>query len=63
VILNVLAIVVCGGLGGVAGFGVMRMLDLDGVAGALVAATIAMLIATAAWAAGATLLRALGLMR
>jgi hypothetical protein len=63
IVLNLLAIVLCGGLGGVAGFGLIRMLDLTGIVGALVAAVVGMAIATLAWAAGATLLRALGLTR
>jgi uncharacterized membrane-anchored protein len=62
-VLNLLAIVVCGGLGGAVGYGVIHALDLSGIAGALVAAVIGMVIATAAWAGGATLLRVLGLVR
>jgi len=57
--LNVLAIVVCGGLGGAAGYGVVDWLGLTGVPAAIVASVVGMLVATVAWAAGATLLRAL----
>jgi hypothetical protein len=63
VVANLLAIVLCGAAGGVTGYAVIRLLDLSGVAGALLAAVIGMLVATAAWAGGATLLRALGLVR
>jgi hypothetical protein len=56
---NLFAIIVCGGLGGVAGYGLIHALDLSGVMGALVAAFAAMLVATFAWAAGSALLRAI----
>ena len=63
VVLNLLAIIICGGLGGVVGFTLIRSLGVDGVTGAIVATFVAMVVATAAWAAGATLLRALRLVR
>ena len=63
IVLNALAIIACGGLGGLAGFGLARVLDLGGVPGAVVATVVGMVVATAAWAAGATLLRALRLVR
>ena len=61
--LNALAIVVCGGLGAAAGFSVIGWLGLDGLAAAIVAIVVAMPVATIAWAAGATLLRALRITR
>ena len=63
VVLNLLAIVVCGALGAGAGYGVVTLAGIDGVAGALVAALVGMLVATAAWAAGVVALRALGVVR
>ena len=57
--LNVLAIVACGVLGGAAGYGVIGWLDLTGVPAAIVASIVGMVVATVAWAAGTTLLRAL----
>jgi hypothetical protein len=56
---SVLGIVVCGGIGGVAAWAVVTALGWDGTLGAIVAAIIGMVIATAAWAAGTSLLRAL----
>ena len=63
VVLNLLAIVVCGALGAGAGFGVVTLAGIHGVAGALVAAFVGMLVATAAWAAGVVALRAAGVLR
>jgi hypothetical protein len=54
---NLVAIIVCGGLGGITGYRLVHFLELSGVMGALVAAFAAMLVATFAWAAGAALLR------
>ena len=54
---NLFAIVVCGGLGGIAGYGLIHTLDLSGVVGALVAAFAAMLVAAFTWAAGSALLQ------
>ena len=61
--LNVIAIIACGALGGGIGFVIARALSLDGVPAALVAAVIGMVIATAAWAGGSSVLRALGIIR
>src|SRR5262249_22977707 len=58
--LNVIAIIICGALGGGVGFAIARAISLDGVVAALVAAVIGMVVATAAWAGGSSLLRALG---
>jgi hypothetical protein len=57
VAVNLVAIIVCGGLGGIAGYGLVHALDMSGVVGALVAAFAAMLVATFAWAAGSAVLR------
>ena len=57
VTVNLVAIIVCGGLGGIAGYRLVHALELSGVMGALVAAFAAMLVATFTWAAGAALLR------
>jgi hypothetical protein len=56
---SALGILVCGGIGGVAAWAVVAALGWDGTLGAVVAAIIGMVIATAMWAAGTSLLRAL----
>ena len=43
---NLFAIVVCGGLGGITGYSLLHTLDLSGIAGALIAASAAMFVAT-----------------
>jgi hypothetical protein len=63
ILLNLLAIVACGVLGAGAGYGVVSVLDLGGVIGALVATFVGMVVATAAWAAGYAALRAAGWVR
>ena len=63
ILLNLVAIVVCGAIGAIGGYGTVEWLDLSGVVGALVAAFVGMVLATAAWAAGATLLRGAGILR
>jgi hypothetical protein len=59
VVLSVLAIVVCGGLGAFAGIGLARVVGLAGTPGALAAALIAMGVATLLWTLGVVALRAL----
>jgi hypothetical protein len=54
--LSLLAIIVCGGAGGVAGWAFAGLLGLGGVVAALVALVVATAIATALWAAGVALL-------
>jgi len=61
--LNLVAIVVCGALGAGAGYGVVALAGVGGVMGALVAASVGMAVATAAWAAGVAALRAAGRLR
>ncbi|MEO7499299.1 MAG: hypothetical protein ABIX11_06890 [Casimicrobiaceae bacterium] len=63
ILLNILAIIVCGALGAAAGYGVLALLDVAGIPGALIAAFVAMVVATAAWAAGSVALRAARLIR
>jgi hypothetical protein len=63
VIGSILGIFVCGVAGGLAAWSMVSALDLDGVLGAILAAVIGMVVATALWAGGSTLLRALGLLR
>jgi hypothetical protein len=60
---SILGIFVCGVTGGLTAWSAVSALDLDGVPGALVAAVIGMVVATALWAGGSTLLRALGFLR
>ena len=60
IVLSLVAIVLCGGLGAIAGFGLARSLSLDGLAGALVAAMTAIVVATLLWIAGVAALRGLG---
>ena len=56
---SVLGIVLCGVLGGVAAWAIVRAIGLDGVPGAIAAAVVGMVVATAAWVAGTALVRAL----
>ena len=61
---SILGIVVSGLVGGIAGWYVITSLGWgDGVAGALVAAAIAMVVATGVWIAITVLLRSLGIVR
>ncbi len=60
---SILGIFVCGLAGGMAAWSAVSALGLDGVVGAIVAAVIGMVAATALWAGGSTLLRMLGLLR
>jgi hypothetical protein len=63
IVANLLAIVACGGLGAGAGYGVLLLTGIDGVFGALIAALVGMIVATAAWVAGSAALRAARLLR
>jgi hypothetical protein len=60
---NLLAIIACGAIGAGAGYALLALLGLWGVAGALLAAFVGMVVATAAWALGSSLLRAAGVIR
>jgi hypothetical protein len=61
--LNVISIIACGAVGGGTGFLISRALSLEGVTAAVVAAIIGMVVATACWAGGSAVLRALGVIR
>lgn len=63
VLLGIVAILACGALGAAAGLGLRAWLGLDGVGGAVLALFVAMIVATAAWALGVALLRALRILR
>ena len=56
---SLLGIVLCGGLGGVAAFAIVRLLGLDGVSGAIVAVVMGMIVASGAWVAATSAVRAL----
>jgi hypothetical protein len=60
---SVAAILTCGVAGGYAAWMLVAALGVGGVAGALAAAVIGMVVATALWAGGSALLRALGWIR
>jgi len=60
---SVLAILLCGGLGALAGFGLSSAIGWSGVGGAIVAALTGMVVATLAWIAGSMVLRRLGWLR
>ena len=60
---SVVGILACGIVGGVAAWMLVAALGVKGVVGALAAAVIGMVVATALWAGGSTLLRALGWIR
>lgn len=63
IVQSVVAIIVCGALGGGAGYGLLALLGWTGIGGALVAVFVGMVVATAAWTLGSVLLRAVGLIR
>lgn len=63
VLLSVVAILACGGLGAVTGYALAGLLGLAGIPAALVAAVAGMIVATLAWAGGVALLRRLGWLR
>jgi hypothetical protein len=63
IVLSVLAILACGGLGALAGFGAVSAIGWNGVWGAIVAAVIGMVVANCAFALGAAILRRLGWLR
>jgi len=60
---SIVAILVCGVAGGVAAWRIVSGLGIDGVTGALVAAVMGMLVATALWTGGSWLLRTVGWLR
>jgi hypothetical protein len=56
-------ILVCGGTGGFVAWLAVNAMEIEGVSGAILATAIGMVVATALWVAGASLLRALGFLR
>jgi hypothetical protein len=60
---SILGILVCGVAGGLAAWALVTALGFDGVLGAILAALVGMVVATALWAGGSSLLRALGWLR
>ena len=56
-------ILFCGGVGGYAAWVVVDTLDIEGVAGAILAPAIGMIVATALWIGGTWALRASGIVR
>ena len=60
---SITGILTCGVAGGYAAWMLVAALGVGGVVGALAAAAIGMVCATALWAGGSSLLRALGWIR
>jgi hypothetical protein len=60
---SILGILICGVAGGFAAWSAVTAWGIDGVLGAIVAAVIGMVVATAFWAGGSSLMRALGWVR
>ena len=60
---SILGIAICGVGGGIAGWASVTGLGVDGVFGAILAAVIGMVVATALFAGGSSLLRAMGRVR
>ena len=56
-------ILVCGGIGGFVAWLAVKAMEMDGVFGAIVAAAIGMVVATALWIGGTWLLRLAGIMQ
>jgi hypothetical protein len=63
IVFSVLGILVSGTVGGLAGWSTITVLGFTGVGGALVAASIGMVVATAVWIGITALLRALRFLR
>jgi hypothetical protein len=63
ILASIIAILICGVAGGFAAWMLVAKLGIEGVPGALVAAVIGMIVATALWAGGLALLHALGWIR
>jgi hypothetical protein len=56
---SIVGILLCGIAGGFGAWMIVAMMGIDGVTGAFIAAVIGMVVATALWAGGTALLRAL----
>jgi len=59
ILLSLVAITLCGGVGALAAFALVSALGLDGVFGAIVALIVAVIVATLMFALGIMLLRSL----
>jgi hypothetical protein len=57
--LSLLGVLICGTIGGVAAWAIVGAAGITGIAGALLAAVLGMVMAVAAWVAGTSLLRVL----
>ncbi len=60
---SIVGILICGVAGGFAAWMLVTWFGIDGVTGALAAAVIGMVVATALWAGGSWLLRTVGWLR
>ena len=60
---SILGIFVCGVAGGYAAWLAVTAWEIEGMAGAILAPVIGMVVATALWTGGTTLLRTLGFIR
>ena len=63
IFISIIAILICGVAGGYSAWLLVANLGIDGVAGALVAAVIGMVVATALWAGGSAVVRGFGRIR
>jgi hypothetical protein len=63
ILASIIGILICGIAGGFAAWMLVAKLGIEGVTGALAAAFIGMIVATALWAGGSALLRAVGWIR
>jgi len=63
IFVSIIGILICGVAGGFSAWMLVSKVGIDGVVGAFIAAIIGMIVATALWAGGAALLRALGWIR
>jgi hypothetical protein len=57
ILASVVGIVLCGTIGGVAAWALVTAMGWDGPFGAIVAAVVGMIVATALWTAGTSLVR------
>lgn len=63
ILLSLVAIIVCGGIGAIAAFALVRALGLDGVMSAILAAIVGIGVATLLFALGVALLRSLRVLK
>jgi|KBSSwiStaDraftv2_1062776.scaffolds.fasta_scaffold1482519_1 hypothetical protein len=60
---SIIAIIICGGIGGLVAWWLVMAMGLGGTLGAVLAAVIAMVVAVAVFAGLTVLMRALGVMK